>query len=1600
MRGREVLLALLAAALLAVAFMQGATMSKRQVGDSPSNPFLPSPLDTQVFGQNRWLARSPVALKVATFDRQRQRPVRSQVEVRYRSEEGERRLFAGSTQGNGVADIQFQAPEKPGSYTLLIQVRSPIGQDEVEQTIQVEEAAQVLLTTDKPLYQPGQTMHLRALALRKPDLQPAADLPLAFEVQDPKGNRVFRTVVPTSRFGIAAAEFPLAEEVNLGEYRIRALLGTGEEVPEEPEGALARTMAVAERTVRVERYVLPKFKVTVETEKRFYLPAEMLRGTVSAAYFFGKPVQGQVEVRLSTFAAGWQELAELKGSLDGEGSWRFEARLPERFVGLPLEGGKALLRVEATVTDQAEHSERSSLLLPVSSEPIQIAVVPESPRLGPNLPMRLFVVTSYPDGTPARCRFTVRGKGPEQEFEAQGETDALGLGEATVKLAAVKAKPWPALGGPRRRPAPFVQMALPPEGSEGAPITVTVKATDERGQEGQVERHLSMSLGEEAVLLRVDKAVARVGDVLHLDILASSASSAPVFVDAILHRQTVLTKTVEMQEGRGSLRLPLTADLAGSLILHAYRITPGGDIVRDTKAVFVEPANELRLHMRVDKGTYRPGEKAQLEFAVTDDRGKPTVAALGLTIVDESVFALAEMQPGLERLYFALEEELLRPRYEVHGWELRPILLQPPEKGPIPLPLPARSEAERNRIAQVLLAAAAPLPTHSLRVSTYQRKAEEVKERWLKFVGEAAERIRKALEAYQRAKGRYPEPNEALQALVDARLLTEKDVRDPLGRRYRLEPLGTNLRWGFQLVSAGLDGRFDTEDDVIAPSLFGRAGPLVPRLRREMAEMAEGPFFGAPALLMRAEGLPAALPGAEPEAAKSKILPSPPSASGEEVRVRQFFPETLFVEPQLITDEQGRASVEVPLADSITTWRLTAMANSLQGRLGSTTFPLRVFQDFFVDLDLPLAFTQGDEVAVPVALYNYLAKPQKVRLRLEAGQGFQVLDSPEQEVTLKPNEVAAARFRLRAERFGSHTITVRAFGEAMSDAIQRKVEILPDGKETWSTFSDQLSGKGFGSGPVVRTTALLIPQEAVDGARTLWVKLHPGAFTQVLEGLENLLRMPFGCFEQTSSVTYPNVLVLAYLKRTGQAQPETEMKARHFITIGYQRLLTFEVQGGGFSWFGEAPAHKVLTAYGLLEFSDMSRVHDVDPNLLLRTAQWLAGQQRPDGSWEPDRGGIHEGATTRQRDVLRTTAYIAWALTEAASTPRLQEALLPSLRKAVGYLSETAGEADDPYALAVLLNALLGAQRMKVGVEANVIERTARRLAGMAREETEVAYWESREPTPFFGRAESGDLETTALAAYGLLRHGGYGPLVSKALTYLVRKKDAFGTWQTTQATIWALKAFLMAAEGGVGVAEGKVRVRVNGQVAAEWELTRATSDLMRQVEASNLSREGRNEVEVEFEGQGSLLYQVAARYYLPWEKVPPPPEEPLRVQVDYDRTELQTRETVTCRVRVTNRRPEAAQMVIVDIGIPPGFEVLTDDLTAWVEKKRLQKFELTPRQVICYLERIEGNSTVEWSFHLRAKMPVRAKTGRTIAYEYYAPQTPGVAAPRLLTAR
>ncbi len=98
--------------------------------------------------------------------------------------------------------------------------------------------------------------------------------------------------------------------------------------------------------------------------------------------------------------------------------------------------------------------------------------------------------------------------------------------------------------------------------------------------------------------------------------------------------------------------------------------------------------------------------------------------------------------------------------------------------------------------------------------------------------------------------------------------------------------------------------------------------------------------------------------------------------------------------------------------------------------------------------------------------------------------------------------------------------------------------------------------------------------------------------------------------------------------------------------------------------------------------------------------------------------------------------------------------------------------------------------------------------------------------------------------------------------------------------------------------------------------------------------------------------------------------------------------------------------MVMVDLGIPPGFDLLSEDLQAYLEKTavrkggRLEKFSLTATQAILYFDSVPAGGTITLPFRLRAKYPIRARTFQSRAYEYYDPDVNSSARPIQLEVR
>ncbi|MEW6735353.1 MAG: alpha-2-macroglobulin family protein, partial [Acidobacteriota bacterium] len=1464
----------------------------------------------------------------------------------------------------------------------------------------------------------------------------------------------------TDPFGVASAQFQLAEEINIGTYKLRASLAETEQL--KPN--------VQEKNFTVTRYVLPKFKIDirhldnnnengVEEQKNYYAPGETVSGYIQANYLFGKPITGaRVDIKLLTPNNSLtppppidsENVGGQPNLTDDSGRCHFSVKIPEVLAGSNYTQDKAVLALQVEVTDSANHRESRTEKISVFNKAIVVTAIPEGGSMIPGLINRIYLLTSYPDGKPAQTRINCA------THAITTSTDKNGIAVLEIN-------------------GHVTNLLLLITDINGKTVYTNVSFNSRQAQEHNL-------------LVRTDRALYRVGDSLDIDITSTKLYGS-VYVDLIKEGQTIFTKSLELLGGKARTSLNLTPDLCGTLQVRAYIFGQQANLISDQRLILVETADELLISAATSKASYLPGEEAQIDITVRDPYGQPKVAVLDVQAVDEAVFQLSEKQPGLEKVFLYLEKELLASHYQVPFFEPKDIFLNVNE---------TKSLASRENVARFLLAAANQVGVYSLDKEYGKTESTAKYDEYLAKYQELAEkkvaRLAHAVSKYYRDMYQSAEDlNVDIANALAAGYIKEQDILDNWGNPIKFDGYNEGQQDYYYTVMSDLEGQFSSQvplyrikthlpgppdqQPYIGQLRFSRlpatqhsaqikgqilkdshrplSGAMVrlilngksinvktdfngnfifdnlnpgaytinisasgyfsktyPQLQLNVGDQIEvelalyrdveitklltqAEAMADPSLVFfsSGQGIVGGVEGGVVGGVVGGVLGGTGAAIAgsninSEIKVRSYFPETLYVNPTVITDQQGHATVRFPVADSITTWRLSMLASTKQGNLGSATTGIEVFQDFFIDLALPVSLTQGDIISVPVTIYNYLNDRQDIRLNLQLGDSFTLEnDVAVKHVIVNAHDVAVTSYRIRALRIGKDDITVSAKlqnhqSKTAGDAISRQIEVLPNGESKEIVVNGQLNNSV--------AKEIIFPANAIADASKLLVKVYPTPFSQVVEGLDSLIRLPYGCFEQTSSTTYPNVLALDYMRTTKHITAEIAAKAESFISIGYQRLVTFEVSGGGFSLYGRAPANKMLTSYGLMEFSDMSKVYEVDPRLIQRTQEWLVAQQSIDGSWQAESGYYTGNATTNHNYHMLTTAYIAWALAYSGYQGI-------AIERAKAFLENNLSSTVDSYTLAIIANFAIDTK-----LDRKWTETIMQSLLLRVNESEKIASWTTNDQTPTYARGYMAEIETTALVAQVLVKWGKNPLLTNKALQFLIEKKDSYGTWYSTQATVFALKALLLDQQrDNTRPATGIVTITVNGQPVRVFAITRDNNDLLHQFDLKEFTSQGRNLVEITLQGGGRLLYQIVGRYYQEWQlSQANNNDKSLTLDMKYDHTTLAQNETVTVTATARNNLSRDINQAIIDLGIPPGFEVISEDFERLISNSNIgklghiTKYQLAGRQVILYLDGLTANNVLTFKYRMRPKYAIKAKTIAAKFYEYYNPKVQTIVTP------
>ncbi len=779
--------------------------------------------------------------------------------------------------------------------------------------------------------------------------------------------------------------------------------------------------------------------------------------------------------------------------------------------------------------------------------------------------------------------------------------------------------------------------------------------------------------------ITIDRHAPKVGDLVRVE---ASELDGPLFLD--IFRDGCLLRTLSAPGNRFALQL--TDDLAGPLELHAY-LLDGHEQRGVRRRIHVGRNRPLHIDARAASDKYRPGDTALVNVTVRDMAGEPTAAVLGYWAVDQALLnTRADFGDGHEATFDLRPSRHTRTRRAIHHQRTEP-----------------RKKASRAKATKLV----------GLRITALDERIDAI------YQDLPIWDIWTALSVRER-----------LLRHVHSGDLDPALLLDPWGTPLAFERTDRhNLLW----TSAGPDLVWRTPDDigyfhVVTLSWAAQefCEYVESRIGRDLSH--ELGFWDPDENYYIVRGGGAG--GGRKGRGGRRNLRAGGGGVRDPVRLRRESSPTLCFVPEALVGPDGIAQLRVPLADALTTWRMRLVASRNDGATGIGYTSIRVRQPLSIDPWIAPHLTLGDELDLPVAARNETDASVRVLLRVRASREIEVIGATEATVAVGPGGTAAHTFRIRARRAGRARLRIDATSSEHSDAVERIIEVHHDGRRIVETQPGEL-------GQWMQVRALRQGSVRVD--------VYPDPVSEALSGLEGMIRKPHGCFEQTSSTLYPMVLVLDYLRRTQQTRPELEERARKFIDDGFNKLLTYEVETepGGFSLWGKAPASTHLTAYGLMEFADMARVHEVNPELLTRMQKFLLSKQAPDGSWAKS---------------FKRTAYIAWAL-KSAGRPNA---------KARAWLTEHTET--DSYALA--LASLAGATKLSPRI------------------------WMPAGETLVGARGRSAKIETTALAAQALLAQGDHGEAF-RAVRQLLALRGSDGRFGTTQSTVQALRAILAASSDG-----------------------------------------------------------------------------------------------------------------------------------------------------------------------------------------------------------
>ncbi len=533
---------------------------------------------------------------------------------------------------------------------------------------------------------------------------------------------------------------------------------------------------------------------------------------------------------------------------------------------------------------------------------------------------------------------------------------------------------------------------------------------------------------------------------------------------------------------------------------------------------------------------------------------------------------------------------------------------------------------------------------------------------------------------------------------------------------------------------------------------------------------------------------------------------------------RSDFRQTAFYDARVETDDRGRATVRFRLPESLTTYRVMAVATTAGDQYGFGSASVTTTQKLLTRPNLPRFVRAGDRASAGVILTSRGLPASRATVRVSAS-GLLVAGPTESVVDLPKDGSVEVRFPLRAETAGTAKLRfdVTAGGERDAVEVTRSVQ-APGTKETVALYgsTDRVSAEGIGDLSAVRRDV-----------GSLALSLAPSALVGLDGAMAQLTSYPYECTEQLSSRLLPLLPLRDLARAYGFALPrDTDAVAGRAVG----EILARQRGDGGFGmWPDSAVSEPWVSAY----------------------AAWTLDQAAA--------SGVVVSRTSRDRahDFLRRALAAGdGSLASLATRAFITDVLSASGAPDVGYMTRLFEQRDKLplFAQAFLLHALSTGK----GPKAAISELQKRLEAGL-RLAKNTAFAVENEGDEYAALFDS-SARSTALALRALLAVDPKHPLGEPLARGLLGLRRG-SAWENTQASAYALlalDAYRRARESKQ--ADMTAKVWLGGALLESAKLGRDLRAERTVIDLSRLPREA-SKLVFEKQGQGTLFYEARLEY-------------------------------------------------------------------------------------------------------------------------------------------